>query len=242
MTRRARTTAVTRPARTTASTALARTTSLTKLERTTAFIGLSIPLNVVMVAWKTALVVVAPSLFLLATVIFYAGITVAKGYVVRHLVEHTRSLGRGKIVVTNGDSPATQRTIFRTVGILIFVLSVFYIVCCAPGLAGTGHVEQYEKPLALAIATVTFAEIIVASCEAVAARRRNELAVEAVRLTSLASAFILLVLTQTALMSIAFDGDARVFNAISAIVFGGLAAVVGIYMILRSQVSTSSVK
>ena len=65
-------------------------------------------------------------------------------------------------------------------------------------------------------------------------RRRHEPLLEAIKMTNLASALISIVLTQTALLSLS-EGDHSFYNGLCGIIFGSLAACVGIFMIIRMR-------
>lgn len=54
------------------------------------------------------------------------------------------------------------------------------------------------------------------------------------KLTSLTSSIICLVLTQTAIMSFAYKGDASFANGLSGMTFGGCAAVIGLYIVIHA--------
>ncbi|MNV86003.1 hypothetical protein D3C71_1799990 [compost metagenome] len=98
--------------------------------------------------------------------------------------------------------------------------------------AGKARYDQYT---ALLIATVTFTELLVSLFGSMAARRNGEPVVEAIRLTNLASSFISLVLTQTAILSFAQERDVTFYNGLSGVIFGTLAALTGLYMLLRKS-------
>jgi hypothetical protein len=59
-------------------------------------------------------------------------------------------------------------------------------------------------------------------------------AISAIKLTDLTSALVSLVLTQTAILSFTTQGDMSYFNGISGMLFGGIATLIGIYMMIRA--------
>jgi hypothetical protein len=85
----------------------------------------------------------------------------------------------------------------------------------------------------LIIATVTFAEIGMAVYGIKTTQTRRMPAVAATKLTNLASSLISLVLTQAAILSFTTMDDLSFFNGISGILFGGIAALIGVGMIVR---------
>ena len=88
--------------------------------------------------------------------------------------------------------------------------------------------------IALVIALYTFVEFGINIRDAVRLHKSKELEAKALRAVSFSSTLICFVLTQTAIMSVASEGDNSFANALSGVVFGGLAALVGIYVILDS--------
>jgi len=204
------------------------------LERRIAFIGLSIPFTLVLALWKAALLFVVPSLFLFATVLFGLGVVAVKIIALRHLIADTRATWGSPNRPAGTQPSELHRGVYGSIGVLVLLLSLVYVVCSALGLDGEGANDDYTPAVAINIAAITFAEIAVSIRGAVTARRSKELVVEAVRLTNLASALVLLVLTQTALLSFAQDSDLRVYNAFCGVLFGSLAALIAMYMIVRA--------
>ena len=195
----------------------------------------SIPGTLLMAAWKGALFVVAPSLFLLATVVFTVGVAVAKAGVIRSHVTARRRASRGEIV----DVAEAERRTYRATGILVTVLSLLYAVSFLPLLLGHSTAAHYGKWPAIIIAAITFGEIGLAMHGTISARHNRDRLTEAVKLTNLACGLVLLTLTQSALLSLEPDVDYGNANGISGVVFGSLAALVGGWMIWRSRVSSS---
>ncbi len=191
--------------------------------------GLSIPATIVMAAWKTALVIIAPSAFLLINVIYALGVAGAKAVA---FVSYRASRRQSD---DPHDVALQQLRAYRSIAVIIVVLSILYVVSCLPLLFGGEKSERYDPVVAVIIATVTFVELVMSIAGAVVARRNKTLMVEAVRLTSLAGSLVLLVLTQTALMSFAYEGDASRYNGFSGVLFGSCAALMGVYMLIRSR-------
>jgi len=198
-----------------------------KNRRGITFAALSIPGNVVVAVWKTALIVVSPSLFLLANVVYTIGVVAAKVVAIRaHGV--TRA-GAARAA----DASRHRRRAYRAIGGLVSMLSIAYVLSCLPMALGTSRAEAYDRHIAVLIAAVTFVELVLSVHGVMSARRNKDLLVEAIKLTNLAASLILLVLTQTALMSFAYRGDATVYNGVCGMVFGSMAALIGVYMLVR---------
>jgi len=207
-----------------------------KTRRAVLFTMVSIPGTLLMATWKAALFVVAPSLFLLATVIFTVGVAVAKAGVIRsHVAAQRRQRASGTV-----DATDYQRRTYRATGLMVLVLSGLYTLSFLPFLLGDSTEVDYGRELAIIIAAVTFGELILAVHGTISARRNSDLLTEAVKLTNLAAGLILLTLTQSALLSLEPTVNAGNANAISGLVFGSLAAAVGGWMLWRSRVATST--
>lgn len=113
-------------------------------------------------------------------------------------------------------------------------MSVVFVGCSVPMLAGRAHPVYHDKWVAIVIAAATFAELGIGVWGAVTARKDGEPLVEATKLVNVAAAVVLLVLTQSALLSFAGSaGDAAASTGASRVFLGGLAAVIGLAMALR---------
>jgi len=88
--------------------------------------------------------------------------------------------------------------------------------------------------IALVIALYTFVEFGINIKETFRLRKSKNLEAKALRAISFSSTLLCFVLTQTAIMSFANEGDNSFANALSGVVFGGLAALIGLYVILDS--------
>lgn len=204
-----------------------------KSRRALLFTMVGIPATLLMVVWKAALFMLAPSLFLLATVLFTLGVAAAKIGIIRsHINVRKRQLRLEEV-----DTVAHRRRVYRRTGVVVTALSVVYTLSFVPMLRGTTHDIRYDRNVAILIAAVTFAEISLAIHGAVSARRNRDSLIEAVKLTNLAGAFVLLTLTQSALLSIDPETQVGNANAISGLVFGSLATGVGGWMLWRSRAS-----
>ena len=116
---------------------------------------------------------------------------------------------------------------------IVWGLSIAYVLSCLPMALGTSTAEAYDPHVGIVIAAVTFVELALSVHGVISARRNKDLLVEAIKLTNLAAALILIVLTQTALLSFAYSGDATVVNGVCGIVFGSIAGLIGAYMLVR---------
>lgn len=195
---------------------VARWAALDRVERKFFYAGASVPLNVAMALWKLALVIVAPSAFMLSNLVYTLGVAAAKVVAIR-----ARVVG------------GHEQRVYRSVGWIVLGLSLTYVASCLLTLLFGGHTERYDGPVAVVIAAVAFGELVFSFVGLLWARRHQQLLVEAIRLAGLAGSLVLVVLTQAAILSFTYDGDARVPNSVAGIVFGSVAVFIGASMVLR---------
>lgn len=103
--------------------------------------------------------------------------------------------------------------------------------CCISLVVGAAGTERYSYEVAIAIAAVAFAELGFSTHGFFSSRRRQDMLIEAVKLGNLASSLILLVLTQTALLSMTAATDSSVYNGICGILMGLGATAIGVRML-----------
>ena len=89
--------------------------------------------------------------------------------------------------------------------------------------------------IGIGIAAVTTYEIVVAICGILKAKKRKDVYTEMLRYINLASALISVSLTQTAILSFTNEGDMSRAYAIGDAIFGFLALLVGVGMLLRAN-------
>lgn len=167
-----------------------------------------------LVAGKTVISVVSLSFFMFANALYSAGMGIARLCAVRM---HTQSREQ-------------QIKGYRYVGIIISAASICYVVYSARLFSG-GKTGSYSMHLALVIALYTFVEFGINIREAFRLRKSKALEAKALRAISLSSTLLCFVLTQTAIMSFAAEGDNSFTNALAGVVFGGLATCVGLYVV-----------
>lgn len=200
-----------------------------RLERAIYFARLSVPVDVTMASWKVLLAVQATSFVLLVYGAFSIGIATSKILAVRH---HDRT-GTAVIDAAAPDSSEAVEKTFRRIGAVVIGLSAIFVATSVSNFFLPGAAQRYDKWVAVAIATVAFIEIIGSVMGAHSARKNNEPVMEALKLVNLAGCCALLVMTQTALLSFAYDGDASRYNAIAGMVFGCVAIILGLRVYTR---------
>ncbi|WP_394552015.1 hypothetical protein ACDF64_14225 [Agromyces sp. MMS24-JH15] len=193
--------------------------------------ALSIPGKLLAVAWRVAVYIFSPSLFVLGFVQFSVGIGVGKFLAVAH--HRTRRL---RPSVEPADRVDGEVTRYRWIGVVLVVVSVLFLLSVIPMLYGAEHVDPYNPLVAVLIATFTTVEFIVALRASIAARRIGSLMSHAIRQLNLANSLILVVLTQSAIMSFAYDGDASFSNGLSGLFFGSICVGIGVLMLVRARV------
>lgn len=119
---------------------------------------------------------------------------------------------------------------FYFCGIIVLVASISYILY-SDYIYFNGSNSKYNMYVAIGIATLAFYNITVAIIGIIKAKKRKDIKNQTIKLTNLASSFISMSLTQTAILSFTTDTDMSKYNAIGGIIFGILSAMIGIYMI-----------
>lgn len=194
-------------------------------ERSVRFARLSVPATAAMALWKGGLMILSPSVFLLANVLFSFGVVAAKLVAVR---AHGR-LGEGTARVQSG-----MRAYLR-VGQIVLGLSLAYVAMCAVVALGGARTDRYDGNIAISIATVAFIELGFAIHGIVVARRDRDLVVEAIKLVNLAGALVLLVLTQAALLSVSGTADPSRVCGLTGVLLGSIAVGTGVRMLRRHR-------
>ena len=142
-------------------------------------------------------------------------------------------MGVGRIIAVKMHERSIEEQLkdYRKVGGVILFSSVCYVLYSIRLFFG-GKSPDFPMVIALVIALYTFIEFGVNIHQIFLSRKSKALDAKAIRALSFSSTLLCFVLTQTAIMSFAHDGDASFSNALSGVVFGGLAAMVGLYVIL----------
>ena len=128
----------------------------------------------------------------------------------------------------------SQFNTYAAVGAVVAGAGIIYVIYCLSFFLGGGG-AVYTDIVGIAVAAFTFGEIIVSILGTVKMRKLHEPVLEALKRTNLAASFVSLVLTQTALLSFAAEGDMSLYNGVAGLVFGSLAALVGVLMIVRRR-------
>ena len=182
------------------------------------FVRIFMAKDVFLVLSKMAIGIFTSSFFMFTNALYSAGLGVAR-YIA--LKMHTQ----------NGEKQI--QSYFR-VGGVILLASACYVIYSIRLFSGS-ETASFHMTVGIAIACYTFLEFGINIREALRLRKSNALEAKALRAISLSSTLLCFVLTQTALMSFANEGDSSFANALSGVFFGGAAALIGVYVMVRSR-------
>ena len=135
--------------------------------------------------------------------------------------------------VLQGKDEAVQYRYYRRSGKILIGASLLYMVYSGWTYS---HPKQvvYHEYIALAIATFTFTEIGLNLRGVIRNRKNKTPLLHAVKTINLAASLISLVLTQSAILAFAGDGDHDpAVNGLLGLVMGVCAALLGVYMLRR---------
>lgn len=197
---------------------------------------LSMSFNGVLALAKIFLGVYTLSLFPILSACYSLGIMIAKYFAI---TEHKRTT---KDSISSEEIEKRHYRCYQLIGVVILVSSLLFIIYSLRLFIIQEPLVKYSTIGAITIAAVTFFEIGVAIRGVFLARKKEDRLMESIRLTNLATALISLVLTQTAIMSFAHGGDYTIYIGCSGVLFGGIAAIIGGYMIVKGRVRMNSEK
>ena len=186
-------------------------------ERKLIFTRVSILKDAFLVAGKGIISVISVSFFMFVNALYSAGMGIARFIAVRMHAQDEKG----------------QVKSYRYVGIIISFSSICYVLYSIRLFFG-GMTSDYDMYAALIIALYTFVEFGINIKDAIRLHKSKALEAKALRAASFSSTLICFVLTQTAIMSFASEGDNSFANALSGVMFGALASLVGLYVILDS--------
>ncbi|SHJ44435.1 hypothetical protein SAMN02745136_00026 [Anaerocolumna jejuensis DSM 15929] len=185
--------------------------------RTIIFTRLSLQKDIIVVFGKVVLSLITLSGFMLVNALYSAGMGIA-----RYLA----------IYAQNKEQNRQIRSYFE-IGAAISSASLCYVAYSYQTFSNPFF--RFDMNAALIIALYTFTEFFLIIKDYMKARKAKNLISEEIKLIGLSSTFICLVLTQVAIMSFSNEGDNTFTNRLSGIIFGGMSAFVGVYMMLRSK-------
>lgn len=200
-----------------------------KIERSIKYAKVSYYMNIVMAVGKMIVGLYTASIFLCIYALYNVGLALAKATAVKghhagkQPPDESHAYGYGR---------EEYKSYFK-VGIILTTSSILFIIYCLR-LFLYGSSASYSMNIALAIACMTFVEIGMAVHGSIVTMKNGNVpAVSAIKLSNLAASLISLVLTQTAILSFTHQGDMSYYNGLAGLIFGGLAVMIGMGMMLQ---------
>lgn len=148
---------------------------------------------------------------------------------------YTSIIGAGKYLGVLGlddNKQKAEQWYYRRIGLLILAASTIYVLYSIRTFFFQ-DTTYYEKNVAIIIAAVTFFEIGFSLYGIIRATKNKDIILQAVKQLNLCSALIGLVLTQTAILSFTENKNQSTANFISALLFGSLTFIIGLWMCFR---------
>ncbi|MBS7577600.1 MULTISPECIES: hypothetical protein [unclassified Enterococcus] len=157
---------------------------------------------------------------------------------------YTAIVGYGKhqsVIGLTSPQKHNQLWYYKRIGSLIMGASLVYMLYSTRLFIN--HQEIYfEQTPALAIAAITFTEIVVSLRGIIKAHQNKDLILKAVKLLNFSAALIGLVLTQAALLSFSEKQVYAIPNAILGLFLGTITLAIGLKMATKSKVETTKPK
>jgi hypothetical protein len=181
------------------------------------FVRASIVKDFFLVIVKVILSIISSSVFMFANALFSVGMGIARYYALK----------------MHAQKYEEQIKSYQYVGMIISGASLCYILYSIRLIFG-GSMTQYPMSIALIIACYTFVEFGINIKGILGLRESKALEAKALRAIGFAGTLLCFVLTQVTIMSFASEGDHHLSNALSGIIFGSCAGIIGIYVIIKS--------
>lgn len=148
---------------------------------------------------------------------------------------YTSIIGAGKylgVLGLDNQKEKAEHWYYRRIGLLILMASTIYVLYSIR-IFFLNDTTSYEKNIAIMIAAVTFFEIGFSVYGIIRATKKKDIILQAIKQLNLCSALIGLVLTQTAILSFTENKNQSEVNFISALFFGLITFIIGLWMCLR---------
>lgn len=188
------------------------------------FAGLSVAVNAILAMGKIGMGIYSLSVFLCINGLYNIGIGFAKATSIKWYLDRKKAPDEHR---------KDEYRVYFIIGMIILAASILYMAYCIRLLMGNHSNIKYSDIVAITIATFTFTEVGMAVHGIVTTRKNREPIMEAVKLTNFAASLISLVLTEAALLSFTYEGNSSVYCGITGIIFGGVAAMTGLYMMVH---------
>ena len=183
----------------------------------------SIATNFFLACGKLVMGIIGASVFMIFHALYHVLMGLSKYYALKHYLANSKTV--------------VQTRAYLITGLGVLAASGFYMAYSLRLLSGYEIVFAYPRELAIAFAAFTFTEIALNFRGSLVALRRNQPMLQALKLCSLASSIICLVLTQNAILSFTrLDVLTSELRGLSGVIFGSWAALVGLYMVAHALI------
>lgn len=122
------------------------------------------------------------------------------------------------------------------IGIFVLLAGIQYAIYMGRLLYSNADTVKYSMEMGIAIATVSFAELIAAIVSHIRTHGDNAF-LKHIKKINLCSALTAMVLTEAAIMSFAHAGDNRFTDAVFGLCVGAVISVIGVYIIFSDRIS-----
>lgn len=147
-------------------------------------------------------------------------------------------ISRINILAVKSKSKQEQVKIYLFISKTIMLMSILQAIYSMRLFFVHENIE-YPMEIALLIALYTFTEFFIIVRELVLLRNKDDLVDEALKFTDLSSIITFFILTQTAILSFSYIGDANLYNAFSGLFFGLMMFIIGLFMCHRGKTRNS---
>lgn len=135
------------------------------------------------------------------------------------------------------DDLAKKRNKSINIAILLLVSSILFVVYMAR-LFFVEDAKEYGLILSIAIAAFSFSEFGISIYHFFKAHKTDDILLQSFKGCSLASSCFAIVLTQVALLS-ATGADGNLYNAVTGVIFGSFALIIGLYVLIKAIKASS---
>lgn len=139
------------------------------------------------------------------------------------------------LIKTSNKNEQSRRTMYS--GLILTVASLLYMGYSAR-LFFYPSTPSFRLPVALGIASFTFAELTLNIRGVIIARKNHAAPIQAIKVINLCASLICLVLTQAALLALSSTANLEVHagaTGILGVLMGGIAAMMGVVIMFRVQ-------
>ncbi|MBQ7884644.1 MAG: hypothetical protein IJ318_00920 [Clostridia bacterium] len=197
--------------------------------RTFIFACMSFFVNVAYAIFQAVIAIMAKSVWLGALAIYYIVISGIRGWLVasahKNLNEHYR-----KVLA------------YRNCGILLLILNVALIPAIIL-IVQSNHVFDYAGLMIYVMATYAFYKLTLSILNLIKAKKHKDYSIQAIKNLSFADSLVSILALQTAMFAVFANGEnVAIFNALTGGVVSIAIIAIGIYMIVKGQITLKKLK